>query len=77
MCERKGWVPIEGETVLKVFAGRDSRSKSTFAHAVPVTGVDEKRYIADNIVDDCAWLGYSLIVVKPDNEAAINKAVLF
>ena len=74
--ERHEWQPAEGEKSLKVLVARDSRSRSVFAHAVPCKGVDEKRFSVDEVVKDIEWLGYSKVIVKSDNEPAINKLVI-
>ena len=60
-----------GETALKVLVVCDSKSKATFAHGVPAKGLDDKGFIVRCIADDVAWLGYSRVVLKSDNEPAI------
>ena len=49
---------------------RDSRSKAVFAHVVPSTGVDEKGFAVDALVEDVGWIGYSRVTLKSDNEPA-------
>ena len=53
----------------------DNISKALFAHAVPQKGVDDKKYIVDQFVNDILWLGYARVIVRSDNEAAILKVV--
>ena len=64
---------VAGEGAAKVLIVRDSRSKSVFAHMVPVKGVDERGYAVDSLVGDVKWLGYTRVTLKSDNEPAIVK----
>ena len=59
------------EKALKILVVRDLKSKATFAHAVPVKGIDEKNYAVDSIVSDVKYCGYSRVILKSDNEPAI------
>ena len=56
---------------LKVLVVCDSKSKATFAHAVPAKGLDDRGFVVRCIADDVAWLGYIRITLKCDNEPAI------
>ena len=60
-----------GESFLKVLVVVDSKSKATFAHGVPAKGLDDKGFIVRCIADDVAWLGYTRVTLKCDNEPAI------
>ena len=62
-----------GEGAAKVLVIRDSRSKSLFAHIVPVKGVDDRGFAVQALVDDIKWLGYTDVTLKSDNEPAIVK----
>ena len=62
---------IDPSLVLKILVVRDMRSKSLFAHAVEAKGSDEAGYAVQCLVDDVAWLGYSRVILKSDNEPAI------
>ena len=46
-----------GEGAAKILVARDSKSKSVFAHSVPVKGMDEKGFAVRTLVDDVKWLG--------------------
>ena len=37
----------KGDSYIKILVVRDRRSKSIFAHVVPVKGIDEKRFAVD------------------------------
>ena len=51
---------------------RDHLSKSVFAHVVPHKGVDESNIVADMVLSDLEWLGYSRIILKTDGEPAVR-----
>ena len=59
------------EPFLKVLVVCDSKSKAVFAHGVPAKGLDDKGFIVRCVADDVAWMGYSRVVLKCDNEPAI------
>ena len=69
------WTPLPGEQALKILIVRDSRSKVVFAHAVPTKGVDQHRHVIDCIVDDITWLGHVKVLLKGDNEEALNSVI--
>ena len=50
-------------------------SQATFAHVVPCKGHDEEAYVANIAADDVAWLGYTTMMMKADNEASIQAVV--
>ena len=58
---------------VKILVARDSRSKSVFAHVVPVKGIDEAGFAVTSIVNDIKWMGYSKVALKSDNEKPIVK----
>ena len=62
-----------GEGAAKLLVARDSKSKSVFAHVVPVKGVDAKGFSVSSLGDDVRWLGYTKVVLKSDSEPAIVK----
>ena len=62
---------IDPKLVLKILVVRDMKSKSIFAHAVKCKGSDEDGYAVQCLVDDVKWLGYSKVILKSDNGAAI------
>ncbi len=58
---------------LKILVAHDSRGKSHFAHVVPQKGVDIDHYAVDVLMKDVAWLGYTQLALRSDNEPAILK----
>ena len=68
--ERSGFEPIDGESVAKVLAIKDSMSNELMAHMVPQKGLDERRFVIDMVLDEIEWMGYSKAIPKSDNEKA-------
>ena len=62
-----------GDVAVKILVVRDNKSKSIFAHVVPVKGIDDKGFAVSVLVEDVKYLGYSKVVLKSDNEPAIVK----
>ena len=62
-----------GDGAAKVLVVRDGKSKTVFAHVVPMKGIDEKGFAVSSLVEDVKWLGYNKIALKSDNEPAIVK----
>ena len=58
--------------IVKCVLIRDFESKVIFAHCVPCKGLDEDGYVVGLITADVRWLGYSEMILKADNEAAIQ-----
>ena len=74
---REEWRPVNPEeTHLKVLVVYDSKSRCLFAHAVPQKGIDESRYVIDAFATDIAWLGWSRVIIRSDNEPALVKLVI-
>ncbi len=57
--------------IIKYILIRDWESKNVCAHCVPCKGADEEEYVAGLVADDIAWLGYTRLVIKSDNEPAL------
>ena len=68
--DASGVVTTKGVKILVV---KYCQSKCTFGHVVPTKGIDEKRFAVDMISEDVAWLGYTRLILKSDNEPAIEK----
>ncbi len=51
----------------------DSRGKAHFAHVVPQKGVDPDHFAVDVLMKDIAWLGFTQLSLRSDNEPAIVK----
>ena len=67
-----GW---DGEDALKMLIVKDSLSLAVFAHAISKTGIDEKRFAVDAVVDDVLLLGFAKVILKSDNRPGIAKLV--
>jgi hypothetical protein len=61
--------------IVKCIVIRDWESKVTFAHCIPCKGADEDQYVAKLVEDDLVWLGYTRIVLKGDNEPALQALI--
>ena len=62
-------------SIVKCIIVRCMQSKHIFAHCVPCKGGDEEGYVADLVVGDILWLGHSELIVKGDNEPALQALV--
>ena len=56
---------------LTLLVAKDSLGKAVFAHVVPQKGVDPAHYSVDALIKDIAWLGYTRLSLRSDNEPAI------
>ncbi len=65
----------EGGEIIKCIVIRCSKSKVIFAHVVLCKGVDEDDFVANTVVEDLAWFGYTSMIIKADNEAALQALV--
>ena len=59
--------------LLKILVATVSTDKAAFAHAVDVKGPGEDRYVAQRLVGDVCWLGYTRVLLRSDNGPAILK----
>lgn len=73
--EGSEWEAIGEQEYLQVSVIRGRRSGALFAHAVPKKEVDGQRYVIDNILDECTWLGYNKIMLKSGNGREIVRFV--
>jgi len=62
-------------SIVKCIAIRCFNSKNVFAHCVPCKGADEEGYVADLVVKNVLWLGHTELLVKGDNEPALQALV--
>ena len=46
-----------------------------FAHVVPCKGRDEDDYVTNIICEDLAWLGHTKMILKGDNEPALQSLI--
>ena len=59
------------KAAVKILVVKDRKGKAIFAHVVPQKGVDVDGYSVARLVDDIKWLGYTKLLLRSDNEAAI------
>ena len=50
---------------------KDRKGNAIFAHTIPQKGVDADGYSVARLVEDIKWLGYTKLLLRSDNEAAI------
>ena len=58
--------------VVKAIIVRCRAAKAIFAHCVPCKGADEQDYVANKVVEDILWLGYTELILKGDNERSLQ-----
>ena len=58
--------------IVKCLIVRCHKSRAIFAHVVPCKGADEQGIVADMVVSDVEWLGHTRIIIKADNEPAVQ-----
>ena len=59
------------KAAVKILVVKDRKGKAIFAHVVLQNGVDVDGYSVARLVDDIKWLGYTKLLLRSDNEAAI------
>ena len=52
-----------------------SKTKAVFVQVVPCKGVDEDDYVATIVIKDLEWLGHTAMILKADNERALQALV--
>ena len=62
----------ESKVVLKILVVKDSMSRYIGAHVVSTKGAGTDRYAVEKLRGDIAWLGYTKVTLKSDNEPAIT-----
>jgi len=61
----------EGKLV-KCLIVRCYETRSVFVHVVPCKGIDDNALAVELIVEDVAWLGHTRLLLKADNEKALQ-----
>ena len=59
-------------TIAKCLVVRCFASKALFGHVVPQKGLDEAGIVVTMILRDLEWLGHTRVILKADNEPAIQ-----
>jgi len=54
---------------------RCSATKMIFAHVVPIKGTGEEGHVCDLIASDIQFLGHTKLILKADNEPALQKVI--
>ena len=58
--------------ITKCILVRCYETKCIFAHCVPCKGTDEEHYVSNLVVQDVLWLGHVKMILKADNERAVQ-----
>jgi hypothetical protein len=61
--------------IVKYLLVRCFQHKAVFAHLVPQKGLDEKNIACDFVLQDIEWLGHTRVIMKSDNEPAVQALV--
>ena len=61
--------------VVKAIIVRCKAAKAIFAHCVPCQSADEQDYVANKVVEDILWLGYTELILKGDNERSLQSLI--
>jgi hypothetical protein len=58
--------------IAKCLVVRCHASKSCFGRVIPCKGLDEDGIVVDMMLHDLEWLGHTRVIIKADNEPAIQ-----
>ena len=59
-------------TLIKCLVVRCTATKNVFGHVVPCKGADEQDFAANRVVKIVEWLGHTELILKGDNEPALQ-----
>ena len=62
--------------IVKCLLVRCLQTKIIFAHVVPYKGASEDRFVAQLVVTDIEWIGHTKMILKSDNEPALQTLVV-
>ena len=65
----------EKGAIVKCVVIRCMDTKCIFAHVVPCKGADEDDFVATLVVNDVLWLGHVELIIRADNERALQALV--
>ena len=68
-------VARETGEIIKCIVLRCSKSKIVLAHVVPCKGFDEDDFVLNTVVTDLAWLGHTAMIIKGDDERALQAII--
>ena len=63
------------QITFKCLAVRCLKLNAIFGHVVPCKGADEEGLVTDMIIRDVEWLGHTRLILKADNEPALQALV--
>jgi hypothetical protein len=68
----------KGEIIKCIILRDVTATKCAFAHVVPMKGdaEEEGRFASDLVAEDVLWLGHTKLIVKADNEPALQALVV-
>ena len=61
--------------VVKCIVIRCAKTKAIMAHVVPCKGADEEGYVAHLVTEAIEWMGHTKVILKADNEPALQALV--
>ena len=61
--------------LLKCMVVRCASTKCIFGHVIPRKGADEEDFSANLVVEDVSWLGHVELMLKGDNEPALQALI--
>ena len=61
--------------LIKCVLVRCFATKCLAAHCIPCKGADEEDYVAGLVAEDIMWLGHSELIIKGDNERALQALI--
>ena len=62
-------------SLIKCLIIRCAASKCLFGHVVPRKGADEEDFVADLVVKAVSWMGHTELIMKGDNEPALQALI--
>ena len=65
----------EDGKIIKCLVVRCLHSKMIFGHVIPYKGAGEDQFVVGLVVADIAWLGHTKMILKSDNEPALQTLV--
>ena len=61
--------------VIKCLALRGAKTKAILAHVLPCKGAGEEQYAANLVAEAVEWMGHTRVIIKADNEPALQALV--
>ena len=61
--------------IVKCIIMRCLQTRIIFAHVIPYKGAHEDKYVAQLVAEDIAWIGHTRLILKSDNEPALQTLI--